>query len=837
MKKYFNTKIFLFSFLICLIGIAFFIGSNFKSSQHNMTKTDFASTDDFYTNKIQKIFNNRCIACHGCYEAPCQLSLQSYDGLLRGVHKDLVYDDRITAATPTRFDFDANNIEQWRTLGFNEVIGNKQSSVLLNSVQQGPLRTAISNTYPAQRQCLNQNTPNLVAQMKNKNLAMPYNLPPLDQDSIQDIKTWIENGAIPPEKPSLVETDSDYKRKIQDWNDFLNINDFKHRLTSRYLYEHLYLAHLYFSEKPRNYYRLIRSSTPCDNPNMISTRLANDHPGMSEFYYCVVKYSNAIVSKSHLPYEIGEKKLDRIKHLFINTTWPNENGELPSYDKEIASNPFLTFKDIPQESRYRFLIEDAHYNVMTFIKGPVCNGSGALNSIQDRFFVFFMNPEMDSKINTQESLIKHILPGRFISTSNNLKTAELIKTTGDAYVQLIKTRKNARNYLNKLLQKEVKDGLSLDAIWNGDGHDSNAVLTIMRHDNNAAVFKGAIGDLPKTAFVLDYSTLERLVYNLVVNFDVFGNLGHQLLSRIYMDIIRMDAEDAYLNFLPPSARLKLKSEWYSDKVSTQTFGDISQNLFSGWISSPAAHQIGALTARGANIINSAIPTVTQFQQKYLYEEENFPNIPNSIKFMATKGSHANSHQDLHLELIHKILFDHLGANILKNEDTLNWYRLKFNSSANKIEEKLSRLTKHMPQPYARFFPELSFLILGNKNASQQKDPQLFYSIAHNRELNSIAWVFAEKLRELPEDDSLTISSTVLGSHPNQFFYVDFTELEDFVNAITKINTKDEYMKFFKKYGVTRMDPDIWKLYDFANANYLKNEPIDAGYLDLFRYNY
>lgn len=859
MKKNSFTKFLIFAFITSLAVLGIFFGSNFKNNLRSYlgdysgskslapVKADFSSLngaaiEDFYTSRVQKVFNNRCVACHGCYEAPCQLSLQSYEGLKRGVHADLVYDDRIKAATPTRLDFDADNMATWKKLEFKDVIGDKNVSVLLNSVKLAAARTLIQNNYPAQRQCLNQNTPNLATHMQNANLAMPYNMAPLDEQSVADIQSWIKDGAPEPPEPSLVETDAAFATQVAEWNDFLNKDDFKHQLTSRYLYEHLYLAHLYFPEKPRQFYRMIRSSSSCDNPKMISTRLANDNPGIKPFYYCIVKYNQTIVSKSHLPYQIGTNKLNRIKQLFIDTKWTIENGALPSYDKSVASNPFIAFKDMPQDSRYRFLLDDAHYNVMTFIKGPVCNGSGALNSIQDRFFVFFMAPESDLRFNTQKTLTENVLPGQDITASTSLMVADLAKATGKVYSELITKRKSARSLLNAVFEKEAKNGLTLNDIWDGDGHNTNAVLTIMRHDNNAAVFKGAVGDITKTAFVLDYSTFERLVYNLVVNFDVFGNVGHQLLSRIYMDIIRMDAEDAYLNFLPEYSRIKLKSEWYSDRVSSDTMADAASNIsFLGQnLSKNSAQLVGASITHVMNGISSTFTSATQIQQKYLYGEGNFPKIKHGIPFTS------NTDKDVHLELIQKILFDRLGSNIVKKMDSINWSKITENAKVNNppnlpkpsmVERQLSRLTTHMPQPYARYFSELSFLMIGNPDPSNSKNPILFYSMAHNRELNSIAWIFAEKLRQLPEEDSLTISSTVLGSHPNQFFYVDSTKLNEFIDSILKIKSKDEYAAFLNKYGVSRMNPDIWKLYDFANANYLRNELVDAGYLDLFRYNY
>jgi hypothetical protein len=85
----------------------------------------------------------------------------------------------------------------------------------------------------------------------------------------------------------------------------------------------------------------------------------------------------------------------------------------------------------------------------------------------------------------------------------------------------------------------------MDDLWNGKpSHrdesyaepNTNAALTIVRHFDSAAVVKGMVGATPKTIFVLDYALLERLVYLLATGFDVFGDMNHQLLTRIYIYI-------------------------------------------------------------------------------------------------------------------------------------------------------------------------------------------------------------------------------------------------------------------------------------------------------------
>ena len=47
--------------------------------------------------RCSRSLEQRCVVCHGCYDAPCQLLLSSPDGIARGASKQVVYDtDRLT---------------------------------------------------------------------------------------------------------------------------------------------------------------------------------------------------------------------------------------------------------------------------------------------------------------------------------------------------------------------------------------------------------------------------------------------------------------------------------------------------------------------------------------------------------------------------------------------------------------------------------------------------------------------------------------------------------------------------------------------------------------------
>jgi hypothetical protein len=64
--------------------------------------------------------------------------------------------------------------------------------------------------------------------------------------------------------------------------------------------------------------------------------------------------------------------------------------------------------------------------------------------------------------------------------------------------------------------------------------------------------------------VIGYPLLERIHYLLVAGFDAFGNLGHQLNTRMYMDFLRMEGEANFIVFLPRDSRKAVRDYWYRD---------------------------------------------------------------------------------------------------------------------------------------------------------------------------------------------------------------------------------------------------------------------------------
>src|SRR5882672_12455106 len=82
-----------------------------------------------YQRDIRPLLERRCLVCHGCYDAPCQLKLDSYQGLARGGTKEQIYStERLSPASPSRLFEDAQTTAGWRVLGFSPVLPDQQDA-------------------------------------------------------------------------------------------------------------------------------------------------------------------------------------------------------------------------------------------------------------------------------------------------------------------------------------------------------------------------------------------------------------------------------------------------------------------------------------------------------------------------------------------------------------------------------------------------------------------------------------------------------------------------------------------------------------------------------------
>ena len=113
--------------------------------------------------------------------------------------------------------------------------------------------------------------------------GMPYAMPNLGREEYTTLVHWLAQGASMPEdkEPSKVTA-----KQIKQWEDFLNgesnkASNNKRRLVARYLYEHLFQAHLHFDGTDnREFYRLVRSTT---SPGSLKGLWLRFRTGRAEF--------------------------------------------------------------------------------------------------------------------------------------------------------------------------------------------------------------------------------------------------------------------------------------------------------------------------------------------------------------------------------------------------------------------------------------------------------------------------------------------------------------------------------------------------------------------------
>ena len=76
-----------------------------------------------YWSAVKPIVDNRCVVCHACYDAPCQLKMSSIEGIERGASEAKVYNQgRLRSAPMTRLFEDAQSTAEWREKGFFPVL-------------------------------------------------------------------------------------------------------------------------------------------------------------------------------------------------------------------------------------------------------------------------------------------------------------------------------------------------------------------------------------------------------------------------------------------------------------------------------------------------------------------------------------------------------------------------------------------------------------------------------------------------------------------------------------------------------------------------------------------
>ena len=415
---------------------------------------------------------------------------------------------------------------------------------------------------------------------------------------------------------------------------------------------------------------------------------------------------------------------------------------------------------------------------MTFIRGPVCKGQIALNVIHDHFWVMFQDPDHDLSVK---------YPGFLKLQQDNLKMpiemgsdSKIFKVLASRHHDAAKAYYHARQ---DFYMAHYYDGLGLDAIWKGNDKSDAPVLTVFRHFDSASVHRGVLGDLPRTMWVIDYPLLERIYYALVAGFDVYGNMGHQLAVRLYMDALRVEGESYFLDFLPSDIRESTMREWYQGadfkNLKYQTAGMGTQIDYVS--SNPKQEFI-------EKVINEYLPGEFGIRfdpVNYMEAGRSYPSLPEQYV----------SNQDF-LQAFHAA-----------SRPGTNLFRLVQDHNIN----------------------------VGLVRIRIPDEEDLVVSIVINRWHDNVAYMFSEKNTLNPAKDNADFIEGFIGSYPNFFFDVRKDDLPDFFDMLVNFDDSEEMLERIKKYSINRADPKLWEAYDWFQARFLQQEPVTGGLFDLNRY--
>lgn len=799
------TRKLIFKFLPIVFAVSLVVacGGSERSVATEPAKVEYELLYDLpdkklsFNDEVLPVFEKRCIACHGCYDAPCQLKLSSAEGVYRGANKEKVYDGaRFSATEPTRLFIDAMSTAEWRDKKFSSVLYEKSDAENNNPVRNlersvlyqilrlkqlnpnartGMLANNFDLSLDREQSCPTLSEFDDYA-IEHPKAGMPYAMPNLSRQEYKTLVHWIAQGApVEDDLPPSVNA----KQQIKKWEVFLNGKSNKQKLVARYLYEHVFHAHLHFENTAdREFYRLIRSTTPPGKAvKVIATRRPYDG-SKGEIYYRIVRYQGSVVAKDHMVYELSAQRMRRYRELFFDVDY--EVSDLPSYKAKISANPIKAFAAIPVKSRYKFLLDDARFYIEGFIKGPVCRGQVALNVIEDQFWVAFFDPDTDF----------NSLNDEFLKANADLLAipAEL----GDT-LNLLSVDWHYKDLFSEYVQARERDSLATEAtdfskavsyLWDGEnGENQNAALTIFRHFDDASVNYGWLGDYPETAWLIDYPLLERIHYLLVVGFDVYGNVGHQLNTRLYMDLLRDEGESYFLAFLPVETRRQLRDSWYQGirKSNKDDQGDahwLEKELVSGY--------------------------KTDDPQRELYQA----------------------------------IAQHLG-DAVGDGDFIN--RCEDNKCSRSADKNILRVDTAMRKAtqmdglIVQFLPDLAFVRvrMGGKPEHDRA-----YTMIYNKAYKSVSnFLQTENIADGRDYrfDSQTILPWLEGAYPNFFYVVELKNIERFVEQYNAISSREDYEAFVGHFGIRRTNEDFWLHADWFNQQYRREQPVTSGIFDLNRY--
>ena len=332
----------------------------------------------------------------------------------------------------------------------------------------------------------------------------------------------------------------------------------------------------------------------------------------------------------------------------------------------------------------------------------------------------------------------------------------------------------------KTLRRLYPKGYSIDEIWDGGHENRNAWLTVLRHETNTWVMQGAGGGMPRTMWLMGYSGFERIYYDTVAHFEYWGSDKGKLETVGFFNFLRQQFEDRFLLLVPPEERQNLRKDW--------------------------TRGIGRAALAMDPDPDSALPT------RVPYDAED------------------------PLGGVVRQLSKHLGPKLSRPLDTLNPSKKERETwneptpSFEAWERAISTLTVTRDYEFPRFLPSLVMLKVNHGKQSR------LYSIVANRVYKTQYTILFENGEALPDLDTMSVYTNVVGGFPNLFMEIDVSQGAAFVEELREVETLKDFLALRDRYAVLRNSAKFWPTYDWMNAWNVEHHGLASGILDLSYYD-
>jgi len=263
----------------------------------------------------------------------------------------------------------------------------------------------------------------------------------------------------------------------------------------------------------------------------------------------------------------------------------------------------------------------------------------------------------------------------------------------------------------------------------------------------------------------------------VAGYDVFGNIGHHLNTRLYMDFLRMEAEFNFLVLLPRGSREPLRDLWYrgaSQEVREHVYGGaahLDRDTDIVYRTSDPKHELLAMLAKRVAPLPrpAAGPTLDTTS---LGRSDD--GLPSGI--------------DGDVEALQKLR----GASL-------------------------------------SFLPETVFL-----RVDVPGDPPRYFTLLRNTGHTNVSNLFAEDDRLLPAENTLTVVAGFMAAYPNALYVVPYTALGALTTAIAGLASEADYARLADRFAIRRTNADFWRHVDALQAAHAVSGEGHRGILDLSR---